>query len=149
MCEKVGKNSSWMDTKAHKYNETHFAYTGNLTLNLEQNNLWIRATMQSKPKGSNKWNSILSVRMKLCLAIERYIKKIVTEMFLNAGFKYTCPVPKGIYNVKDYIIDLDQIFNVPVLPYGFSKTQLMVFSMKRNRNVMETCLQVAFEIVPK
>ncbi|XP_075236166.1 uncharacterized protein LOC142333124 [Lycorma delicatula] len=103
MCEKLGRNSSWLeDTKLHIYNETHFAFTGTVVMNTEvNNNMWIRAIIQYKRKGSDKWNSIVSVNMKGCDVIERYVKKILTEMLANAGFKYKCPILKGVYHLKD------------------------------------------------
>ncbi|XP_075236283.1 uncharacterized protein LOC142333196 isoform X2 [Lycorma delicatula] len=129
-CKNMGRNSVTYGTEIKKINSTHYTYSSNVTTNIEiSNETPVRVIIKMKLKDSNKWNSILEVTMKSCDGLERFGKRT--------------------YMIKNYEIDFSQIKTIPVLPYGEMTAEILLFSLKRKRKVLETCIKIEGEIAPK
>ncbi|XP_075236282.1 uncharacterized protein LOC142333196 isoform X1 [Lycorma delicatula] len=149
-CKNMGRNSVTYGTEIKKINSTHYTYSSNVTTNIEiSNETPVRVIIKMKLKDSNKWNSILEVTMKSCDGLERFGKVIITDIFASAGLEYKCPIKKRTYMIKNYEIDFSQIKTIPVLPYGEMTAEILLFSLKRKRKVLETCIKIEGEIAPK
>ncbi|XP_075236156.1 uncharacterized protein LOC142333119 isoform X2 [Lycorma delicatula] len=150
-CKNMGKRSITYGTEIQKINKTYYLYTNNVTLNIEvtNNNQPLRIIAKSKTKKSSKWSVFVDVTGKACDMIETYAKDIATNFFLAAGVEYKCPIKKGTYQIKNFVINLNRLANVPVLPYGDGTAEISLYSLKRNRKVLESCYKLWAEIAPK
>ncbi|XP_075235745.1 uncharacterized protein LOC142332927 isoform X2 [Lycorma delicatula] len=149
-CKNMGKRSITYGTEIQKINKTYYLYTNNVTLNIEvTNNLPVRVIAKSKTKESRKWSGVVDVTGKICDMIETFVKDIITELFLAGGVEYKCPIKKGTYQIKNFVINFNRVTNVPVLPYGELTVEIIIYSLKRNRKVLESCFMLWVEIAPK
>ncbi|XP_075218154.1 uncharacterized protein LOC142322945 [Lycorma delicatula] len=150
-CKNTGTHSLIIQIKVQMINKTHHAVTSNITSNIELNNdIRVRTIAKFKNGGADKWINILDVTLKMCDAIERHqFKNIVMDVFKAAGEDYKCPVKKGTYKINNYTIDFNEAFKLPVLPYGNLTSDILFYSLKRNRLVLESCINVEVEIAPK
>ncbi|XP_075229008.1 uncharacterized protein LOC142328824 isoform X2 [Lycorma delicatula] len=115
-CRRMGRDSVIYSTKLHKVNRTHHGYTANVTFENDVDG-WIQ--MYVVTKGTNgRWNILTDVSMDACELIEKFAKRLITDIYESANEEYTCPIKKGTYYIKDYILDFGKITNIPVLPYG-------------------------------
>ncbi|XP_075214622.1 uncharacterized protein LOC142320572 [Lycorma delicatula] len=143
-CKRMGRHSLVYDTNIYNVNSTHQGYIGNFTVKTKiSNEMKIRIIAWMLPSGENKkWINAIDATVKACDGFDRFAKNILTDIFKASGAEYHCPVEAGNYFINNYIINFERMTNIPNPSFGELKFNMLLYSMNKNKRILESCMDV-------
>ncbi|KAK7862108.1 hypothetical protein R5R35_012233 [Gryllus longicercus] len=144
-CEDQGRNLLVYTTRLHKKSAMEYEYSGpwRWPFDLDDDNWHVR--LEAERWGSRGWgkNALSFDSKKPCSDALSLVGDMFRGIAEAAGFAPTCPVPKGNYTVKNWVVKLQLPFKE--LPYGTYSIDV-VFSYKGER---VGCMRVKVDVTEK
>ncbi|RZF44979.1 hypothetical protein LSTR_LSTR001940 [Laodelphax striatellus] len=148
-CDKSGSANVLEPMKARKYNRTHFAYTGliNVAVGFDDNsNIRILASN----KGTNgRYNNVIDFEMKSCDIIRKFGRIPAMSVYKHCNRTFKCPDKSFTCKLDNWIMDYS-LQNIPALPYGEYKLDLLLIKIKPfGKRELISCVRFHGIITPK